>query len=158
MSQELINQFRQARLIYDDKLSPGDRAILRRCRTASEVLLEGAFWRIKQGIEADPNRVAQVVVCFPAVKQQSSDNFRFGSFLRGDKEPKDGDILRFRQLLQVQDSDELTHRLRRLLTHIDRAVDWGALGRDIFYFFSSDRSKRAWAQDFYSQIKEETND
>lgn len=143
-----------------DALGPGDRAVLRRCRDAGEVAMEGAFWRVVRAAPEDARaRLAVVVACFPAADQlRRVDGFSAGAYFRrallGKKrEITDSNALRFRQLVLVRDRDELVHRLRRVLVYADAPVDWGVLGRDIFYW--GDRVRRRWAQDFYSNVMKE---
>jgi CRISPR type I-E-associated protein CasB/Cse2 len=158
LAEEHIRAVRRA---YD-ALSPGDRAVLKRCRDAGEIAMEGAFWRVVRAApEEARSRLAEVVVCFPAAEQSRraagfSPGIHFHRALRGNREKlTDGGALRFRQLLQARGRDELVHRLRRLLTFADAPVDWGVLGSDVFYW--NDRVRRRWAQDFYSNVKEMTN-
>ncbi len=149
---------RAARRAYD-ALAPGDRAVLRRCRDADEIVMEGAFWRVVRAApESARGRLAEVVACFPAAEQlkhpqRFSPGAHFYRALLGNKrDVTDARALRFRQLLQARDRDELVHRLRRLLVFADAPVDWGILGRDVFYW--GDGVRRQWAQDFYSNAKE----
>jgi len=150
---------RAARKAYD-ALSPGEKAQLRRCRAANEVLLEGAFWRVVSGLPAAIRpRMSHIVACFPTAGQRRrTDGFASGTFLRralyAKKEPlKPSDTTRFRQLIEADDRDELVHRLRRALAQAQRPVDWGVLGADIYYW--GDGVRRRWAQDFYAPGKEE---
>lgn len=149
---------RAARRTYD-ALSPSDRAVLRRCREADEVAMEGAFWRVvRTAPESARGRLAEVVACFPAADQLKRVNgFSPGGHFRrallgGRRELSDAGALRFRQLVQARDRGELIHRLRRLLVFAEAPVDWGVLGLDVFYW--GDRVRRKWAQDFYSNGNE----
>lgn len=149
---------RAARRSYD-ALRPGDRAVLRRCRDAEEIAMEGAFWRVVRAApEGARSRLAEVVACFPAAEQlkrteQFSPGAHFRRALYGSKhEITDARALRFRQLLLARDRADLVHRLRRLLVFADAPVDWGVLGRDVFFW--GDRVRRQWAQEFYSNAKE----
>jgi CRISPR type I-E-associated protein CasB/Cse2 len=150
---------RAVRKAYDN-LSPGEQAQIRRCREANEVLLEAAFWRVVRPSPADARpRLAYVVACFPAADQtRRIADFTLGGFLRRTLYPrrlKAGEAIRFRQLVLARDRDESLHRLRRLLVHADRPVDWGVIGIDLFYL--GDIVRRRWAQDFYAPLKEDQN-
>lgn len=149
---------RAARRAYD-ALPLGDRAVLRRCRDVEEVAMEGAFWRVVRAApEGVRPRLAEVVVCFPAAEQlKRTTGFGVGAHfyraLRGNRRTlTDTGALRFRQLLQARDRGELVHRLRRLLAFADAPVDWGVLGKDVYFW--GDRVRRQWAQDFYSNAQE----
>jgi CRISPR type I-E-associated protein CasB/Cse2 len=155
-------QIRRMRLAYDRELSPGDRATLKRCRDADDIVLEGAFWRIASAAPPEArSRLATVVACFPAATQlRRPEGFQVGRFLRNQLHPgvrtvSPAKAVRFRQLVQARDLDELGHRLRKLLVHAGAPVDWGVLGRDVFFW--SDNVRRRWAQDFYSLLTEESH-
>jgi CRISPR type I-E-associated protein CasB/Cse2 len=152
---------RAVRRAYD-ALTPGDRATLRRCRSAGEIALEGAFWRVvSTAPEHARPRLASVVACFPAADQLGRfEGFRSGRHLRrvlqGDRRGEEGAwALPFRQLVQAREPEDVVHRLRRVLRLGGARVDWGVLGKDIFYW--GDRVRRTWAQDFYSNMKEEAH-
>jgi CRISPR type I-E-associated protein CasB/Cse2 len=152
------DHLRAVRRAYD-ALPLGDRAVLKRCRDTEEIVMEGAFWRVVQAApEGARLRLATVVACFSSADQlKRVEGFSPGGYfrraLRGSKrELTDAGALRFRQLLLVQDREELVHRLRRLLVFADAPVDWGVLGLDVFFW--SNRVRRQWAQDFYSNSKE----
>jgi CRISPR type I-E-associated protein CasB/Cse2 len=152
LSQQLLEPLRAMRARYD-KLPRGDSAPLRRCRTAHDVEMEGVFWRIVGATKPIPN-LAHVALLFPLAPQRSSAAFSFGRFLRGKIGDSSGAALRFRRLLDSRDRDDLDHRLRgmlRLACADGTAVDWGALGTDILWFFGERGSvRRRWAQDFYA--------
>jgi CRISPR type I-E-associated protein CasB/Cse2 len=153
---EVVAQIRAVRKRYDDTLSDGDRARLRRAKSIDEVALEGAYWRIAEGAsEVHPRTLQGLVMLFGLAPQRSTVGFALGRFLRerlvSGEEGKD---LRFRRLI-ARDRDELVHRLRgvlRLACGGDVPVDWGALGADLHFW--SDRVRREWAQSFYAPSKQ----
>ncbi len=149
----LKDAIRGARARYD-QLARGQTAVLRRCRTASEVALEGTFWRVAGALGREQRQLPQVVLLFPLASHSGREKFSFGGYLRRQLPDGDGSTLRFRRLLDSRDSDELSHRLRGILKLAGRdsaTVDWGALGLDILWFFAeSDDVRRRWAQDFYA--------
>lgn len=163
----LVTYGRQLRAAWD-ALGPGEAATLRRCATASELQLEGAYWRLVGVLPSNLRaQAALTVLCFPACKGRMDAGFRLGAFLRdallgaargGEKNP-----LRFRQLLASRTPEELGHRLRRLLKHIDGAVDWGVVFRDLVAWASADEEKRErvarrWARDFYTDDADDRDD
>ncbi len=159
--QELVDELRAIRRRYDE-LRRGDAAAIRRCKTAAEIALEPAFWRIVPPLAQQPWNFTHVVLLFPLAKQINPMRraFSFGRFLRLRlQKPKDADdrrSLRFHRLLASSDRDELDHRLRgvlRLACADDASVDWGVLGTDVLWFFAeSDIVRRRWAQDFYAPL------
>jgi CRISPR type I-E-associated protein CasB/Cse2 len=155
---ELAAQVRSVRARYD-LLSRGQVAILRRCRNADDVALEGTFWRVGGALAQEKKQLAHVVVQFPHASQirSAADRFSFGRMLRQKLGDSSGGELRIRRLLDSRDRDELDRRLRailRLACGDGAAVDWGGLGRDILWFFAeSDAVRRRWAQDFYAPTR-----
>lgn len=164
---DLGSHGRQLRAAWD-ALSPGDKAILRRCATASELQLEGAYWRLVRAVPRNLQaRAALTVLCFPSCAARTDTGFRLGGFLRdallkdarggADKNP-----LRFRQLIGCRTPEELGHRLRRLLKHIDSPVDWGVVFRDLTAWAGADdareRVSRRWARDFYTDDADDRDD
>ena len=145
-----------------DHLDRGTTAQIRRCRTADEVALEGAYWRIAQAL-AQQQWLPHVVLLFPLAPHASNQGrrFSFGGYLHRQLGDGDGATLRFRKLLDSHDPDDLDHRLRsilRLAAGDHAPLDWGVLGTDIRWFFAeSDGVRRRWAQDFYAPTSREAS-
>jgi CRISPR type I-E-associated protein CasB/Cse2 len=161
---EVMTQIRAVRSEYDQGLSPGDRAVLRRCREPTELLLEGAFWRLASrfGDDRARPRLAVVVFLFSACDAARAEGKGFGRYLnrhlsRG-KKLSPGATLRFRRLVAAPDLDALATRLRRLLVSLQAPLDWGVLGYDLMQWqrstVSAEAVLRQWAQDFYAPIYE----
>jgi CRISPR type I-E-associated protein CasB/Cse2 len=150
---QLCTDLRAVRARYD-KLPRGDIAVLRRCRTAEEIAVEGIYWHIGGPLAQRQRHLSHVVLLFPLAPQSASDRFSFGRFLSRELGDTDGAKLRFRRLLASRDRQELDHRMRAILrlACADKApVDWGVLGKDILWFLSeSGDTRRRWAQDFYA--------
>lgn len=157
---QLRDAIRAVRGRYD-ALPRGATAPLRRCRTADEVELEGAYWRVGGALAREQRRLPHVVLLFPLAPQVSRIDFAFGRYLRSRVGESDGAVQRFRRVLDSRDPDELDHRLRGLLKLAsagEHGVDWGSLGVDLLWFFAeSDRVRRRWAQDFYAPVTLETS-
>lgn len=144
----------------------GDCARLRRCTSALEVQMEGAFWRLVADVPQERRaEMAPLVLCFACCGSlgEEKGGFRFGHYLRNglarDRKLDDAKVTRFRQLLAAREPDEFHHRLRRLLTHIKTPLDWGVLTRDVIRWGGGryqnpawrDEVCRQWAQDFYDE-------
>jgi CRISPR type I-E-associated protein CasB/Cse2 len=150
---ELCTDIRAVRARYD-KLSRGEVASLRRCRTADEVSIEGTYWRVGSSLAQRQSHLPHVVLLFPLAQQVAKEKFLLGRLLRNKLGDSAGAALRVRRLLDSRDRDDLDHRLRGILrlACADRTpVDWGVLGTDILWFFAeSGAVRRRWAQDFYA--------
>jgi CRISPR type I-E-associated protein CasB/Cse2 len=146
-----------------DALDRGKTAQIRRCRTADDVALEGAYWRIGEALAYAQGHLPHVVLLFPLAPQAVGvgERFSFGRYLRRQIGDSEGATLRFRRVLDSRDRDELDHRLRGILRLAagDRTpLDWGVLGIDILWFFAeSDSVRRRWAQDFYAPTLQEAS-
>jgi CRISPR type I-E-associated protein CasB/Cse2 len=152
---ELRSDLRAVRGAYD-ALPRGETAVLRRCRTAEDVALEGVFWRAGGKLAHRQVHLSHVVLLFPLARHAVREGFSFGRFLRRQIGDKGAAVLRFRRLLDSRDRNELDHRLRgllRLACADGSAVDWGVLGADVLWFFAeSGATRRRWAQDFYAPM------
>lgn len=153
---DLCADLREVRGQYD-KLSRGQIASLRRCRSADEIALDGTYWRVGGSLAQREVHLRHVVLLFPLAHHARQGRFSFGRFLSHQLGDTDGAALRFRRLLDSRDRDDLDHRLRgilRLACPDKTPVDWGVLGKDILWFFAeSDAVRRRWAQDFYAPTK-----
>lgn len=159
---------RRVRLAYET-LGPGPIAILRRCRTRSELQQEGWFWRLVADTDStDRGWLSPFVACFPSAKHREDDDFSLGAHVRRRiySEVKLDDLpkrdVAFRRLLAARDRDDLTHQLRRVLLRASQprdergAVDWGVLGADLKFW--GDGVRRKWATGFYTTDVEDDLD
>jgi CRISPR type I-E-associated protein CasB/Cse2 len=161
---QLRSDLRGVRARYD-KLSRGDTASIRRCRSADEIAVDGTYWRIAGPFSQRQGRLLphlpHVVLHFPLAPQIARETFSFGRFLGRQLGDSDGATLRFRRLLDSRDRDDLDHRLRgilRLVCADKTPVDWGVLGTDILWFFSENGTvRRRWAQEFYAPMTSRPN-
>jgi CRISPR type I-E-associated protein CasB/Cse2 len=156
--QALAQDLRSVRAAYD-QLERGESAAIRRARDAAELALEGVFWRIGGATARRERHLAHVVLAFPLAEHRTMATFSFGLYLQRAIGANASGLMRFRRLLASRDRDELDRRLRALLRLAAKdgaPVDWGVLGADVLWFFaSSDRVRRRWAQDFYAPIASE---
>ena len=146
------HQMRRVRERYD-ALGPGDRAVLRRCKTEDDLRLEGAYWRVVGDARDLERGIATAVLLFPLAAQRTSERFSFGRYLRSHlKVDHDGTTLRVRRVIQSE-RDQLAHRLRGLIKLAEAGdgtpgIDWGVLGADLARF--GDHVRRNWTQDFFA--------
>jgi len=168
--EKFISYGRVLRRIYDDDhlCRRADRNAMRSLRMSSEILTEGAFWKLQtlansthereyqESLQPSPLFIGPVVLCFPSCKA-STDGVSLGKFLQHlkgkESEQTTSRDLHFRRLLASRDVDDLIHQLRRILKQIDRPVDWGMVFADLFDWQrekARDRVKQRWAEDFYT--------
>lgn len=148
-------EIRDLRKKYEE-LTEGERTALKNCPNAIAIMGDRTFWKLA-GSQSDDNRLrlAHLVACFPAAPQLSDPaGFKPGAFLRealypGQNPQTPEQALKYKHLTQARDVDELVPRIRKLLSETKKPVDWGVLGRDLFFW--SDKVRKAWDKDFYAQ-------
>lgn len=133
-----------------DNLHNRQISAIKRCHVTEDLKLESSYYTLIREFKGD---LSGVVILFPYASQViDASNFYFGSYLKNNLAnlSEDSKERRFRQLVDSQDKDQLTHRLRGLLKISDSPVDWGVLGSDILRFFWQGGSvKKSWAEGFY---------
>jgi CRISPR system Cascade subunit CasB len=137
----------------------GDRAELRRCADLLQVMQTEAFHSARRRLigaglsEADSRnpRLAAIVALAAHVKGLSDQSLP-ETFSSGDKPPVSP--LRFRQILEAADDDELFTRLRRVLPLVDNAVNLATLAADVWYW--GDRVRKRWVYDYRWPAKQST--
>lgn len=146
-------QIRDLRKAYE-ALSDAERDALKRCPNATAIMMDRTFWKLAGATSDDVRlRLAHLVACFPSAPQLPDPaGFKPGLFLRevlypGQSPATPDQALKYKHLTQARDVDELVPRIRKLLGEAKRPVDWGVLGRDLFFW--SDKVKKAWDKDFY---------
>ena len=129
----------------------GDRAELRRCADLLQVMQTEAFHGARRRLiaaglsEADSRspRLAAIVALAAHVKASSEESLPV-AFSSGEKAPVSP--LRFRQILEATDDDELFSRLRRVLPLIDGRVNLPALAANVWYW--GDTVRKRWVYDY----------
>lgn len=115
----------------------GARAQLRRCHNLLAVEQTPAFHAARQLLEEaglkptvgrQRSRLPSAIALLAHVKSKGAQSLP-QAFSQGDKPPVSP--LRFRQLLDARDDEELFTRLRRVLPLIDSAVDPTQLANDV---------------------------
>lgn len=148
-----LEQIRDLRKAYE-ALADADRDALKRCPDAHAIMMDRTFWKLAASLSDDTRlRLAHLVACFPAAPQlPDPTGFKPGLFLRealypGQSPATPDQALKYKHLVQARDVDELVPRMRKILADSKRAVDWGVLGRDMFFW--SDKIRKGWDRDFY---------
>jgi CRISPR system Cascade subunit CasB len=137
----------------------GDRAELRRCADLLQVMQTEAFHAARRRLigaglseaESRKPRLAAIIALAAHVKGLSDQSLA-ETFSSGDKPPVSP--LRFRQILEAADDDELFTRLRRVLPLVDSAVNLPALAADVWFW--GDRVRKRWVYDYRWPAKQST--
>lgn len=136
----------------------GERAELRRCEDLLQVMQTPAFQRIRRRLielglkpeDSEQDRLAAVIGL--AAHVSSAAEATVHRELPGlpvafseDEKPAISP-LRFRQLLDARDDDELFTRLRRVLPLVKERVNLFCLANDVFYW--GDKVRKRWIYDY----------
>ncbi len=129
----------------------GDRAELRRSADLLQVMQTEAFQAARRRLiaaglsdaESRRSRLAAIVALAAHVKGLSDQPLP-ETFSPGDKPAVSP--LRFRQILEAADDDELFTRLRRVLPLVDSAINLPALSADVWHW--GDSVRKRWVYDY----------
>ncbi len=136
----------------------GDRAALRRCRSASEVAFVPYFHRLRLELakvtDVQPQSLARVAGVLSHVKKYEggatpSIAGQMAAKKDGSDQARVSD-LRFRRLLAIDDADELYGSMIRIVRLLGGGADIPSLADGIYWWNS--RTKNAWAYDYYSKV------
>lgn len=146
----------------------GDRAALRRCRTIDEVLLQPAFYQIREGLRKDgfefrftdaDERLAAVVglVAWIDTDDRSKPFRQQLGRRRPDSDAALLSGLRFRRMLEARNRDELFELLRHTIDLLGRSVHVPDLANDVYYWApdSKNSTRRNWAEGYYTAAPQE---
>jgi CRISPR system Cascade subunit CasB len=129
----------------------GDRAELRRCADLLQVMQSEAFHGARKRLiaaglaesESRSPRLAAIIALASHIKASSEESLP-AAFSFGDKPPVSP--LRFRQILEATDDDELFTRLRRVLPLLDGRVNLPALAANVWYW--GDTVRKRWVYEY----------
>lgn len=140
----------------------GDRAMLRRCHSPTEVAFMPTYHRLRLSLErfghVDPDRLALVAGVLSHLKEntRTKSTITFAQQLATPK--KDGDHaamsgLRFRRLLQVENPDDLYQAMIRAVRLLGGAADIDTLANGVYWW--NEMTKKSWAFDYYEKAPNE---
>lgn len=136
-----LPDFVALKMRYDNESFPtGARAELRRVAEPDDVAFTPALYRLFPGQRPD-ERHLRLAYLLPYCKHASRTK-PLGAQL-AEAQVAEARVL---QVARSQAPLDLV-QLRRLLMHIEPAVDWSEFGRTIWYW--NDRAKRQLVEDFY---------
>lgn len=128
---------------YDNERFPnGARAELRRVAEPDDVALCPALYRLFPGQRPDIRHLC-LAFLLPCCKHSAKAK-SLGVQLAeaGVADARVLQVARARAPLDMV-------QLRRLLTHVEPTVDWSEFGRMIWYWYSNNKAKRRFVEDFY---------
>lgn len=140
----------------------GARADLRRCHSISDVMFVPEYHHLLEMSGADRNNpdelaslavVAWVLSWVKAELPQGEGKVSFAMQLA--KASPQFKIVRFRRMLETQESDDLGMQLIRAVRFLGQTADVYSLIDGILFWNRGDSVKRRWAVDYYRFAKDE---
>lgn len=137
----------------------GDRAALRRCRSAQEVAFVPAFHRLRQNLSRiaplDAEKLAVVAGTLSHVRK-NDPLLRFAQQMATPREGSDRarvSGLRFRRLLKIEGRENLYDAMIRTIRLLDGTVNIASLADGVYWW--NEKTKNAWAFDYYDKAPNE---
>lgn len=138
----------------------GDRAALRRCRSAQEIAFVPAFHRLRHDLSriapVDAEKLAVVAGILSHVRKNDY-SLRFAQQMATSKDGGDRarvSGLRFRRLLKIEGRNDLYGAVVRTIRLLDGSVNIASLADGVYWW--NERTKNNWAFDYYDRAPEES--
>jgi CRISPR system Cascade subunit CasB len=135
--------FVKLRVAYEEALTNGQRAELRRAASPEDLGLLPSYYRLLPG---RPGSQWERVVYFVPHAGHRSGAPSLGEQLARARVSE----ARLFQVIRSTYPNDLI-QMRRLLQHVDAIVDWAELGRTLYYW--GDRSKRKLVESYFMALK-----
>ena len=138
----------------------GDRAALRRCRSAQEIAFVPAFHRLRHDLSriapVDAEKLAVVAGILSHVRKNDY-SLRFAQQMATSKDGGDRarvSGLRFRRLLKIEGRDDLYGAIVRIVRLLDGSVNIASLADGVYWW--NEKTKNNWAFDYYDRAPKES--
>ncbi|MBU2054501.1 MAG: type I-E CRISPR-associated protein Cse2/CasB [Proteobacteria bacterium] len=134
----------------------GERAVLRRCGTLTDVAFSPAYHRLRSAVNRfgfiDDDGLALVAGLAARIK----DDIDSGSIAEQMATAKSGGDakarisgLRFRRLLKVKEREDLFSAMTRVIALLGGSVNMQSLAQGVYFW--NDKTRKQWAFDYYSK-------
>lgn len=132
----------------------GERAVLRRCRSLTEVALTPAYHRLRRAVSrfgtVDDDGLA-LLACLAVRVKSDADDARIAEQMATGKPDGSARVsgLRFRRLLKARDLEELLSTMSRTIALLGSSVNLQSLAQSVYWW--NDQTRKRWAFDYYSK-------
>jgi len=134
----------------------GERAVLRRCGSLTEVVFSPAYHRLRSMVSrfgfVDDDGLALVAVLTASIKENIGSG-RIAEQMATSKSGSDAKArvsgLRFRRLLKVKEREDLFSTMTRILALLGGSVNIQSLAHGVYFW--NDKTRKEWAFDYYSK-------
>src|SRR3989339_559460 len=134
----------------------GERAVLRRCGTLTDVAFSPAYHRLRSAVSrfgfVDDDGLTLVAGLAARIK----DVIGSGSIAEQMATPKSGGDskarvsgLRFRRLLKVREREDLFSAMIRVIALLGGSINMRSLAQGVYFW--NDKTRKQWAFDYYSK-------
>lgn len=136
----------------------GERALLRRCRSLTEVVFTPAYHRLRVAVSrcgiVNDDSLALVAGLAARVKTDT-DDAQIAEQMAGGKPDGSARVsgLRFRRLLKVHGTEEMLSAMSRTIALLDGSVNLQNLVQSVYWW--NDQTRKKWAFDYYSKASSE---
>lgn len=136
----------------------GERAVLRRSATLSEVVFSPTYHRLRRALmnisRFDDDRLS-LVVGLSARVRANADGFGIAEQMATGKPDGSARVsgLRFRRLLKVNNREELFNAMTRIIALLGGAVNLQSLAQSVYFW--NDKTRKDLAFEYYSKAPNE---
>ena len=136
----------------------GDRAVLRRCRSLTEVVFVPSYHRLRQELlrlgNVDSDGLAITAGLAAHVKVINAEH----TLAKQMALPKAGGTarvsgLRFRRLLKIEGREDMYHAMIRIVALLGGALNLISLAESVYWW--NDLTRKNWAFDYYTNAPSE---
>ncbi len=139
----------------------GERAVLRRCGTLTDVAFSPAYHRLRSMVSrfgfVDDDGLALVAGLAARIKENMGSG-RIAEQMATAKSGGDAKArvsgLRFRRLLKVREREDLFSPMIRIVDLLGGSVNIQSLAQGVYFW--KDKTRKQWAFDYYSKAPGET--
>lgn len=136
----------------------GDRAVLRRCRSLTEVVFVPSYHRLRQELLGFGNVDSEGLAIAAGLAAQVKANNAEQALAKQMALPKAGGSarvsgLRFRRLLKIQGRKDLYHAMIRIVALLGGSLNLISLAESVYWW--NDFTRKNWAFDYYTNAPSE---
>jgi CRISPR system Cascade subunit CasB len=136
----------------------GERAVLRRCGTLTDVAFSPAYHRLRSVVSrfgsVDDNGLALVAGLAARIRGDIggvSIAEQMATAKSGGDAKARVSGLRFRRLLKVKEQEDLFSAMTRVIALLGGAVNMQSLAQGVYLWNDNDKTRKQWAFDYYSK-------
>lgn len=136
----------------------GERAVLRRCHTLTEIVFSPAYHRLRLALERFGEVQAEQLALVTGLAARVKSNIVDGRVAEQMAIGKaDGSArvsgLRFRRLLKIKDREKLFTTMTRIIALLGGSANLPSLAQSMYFW--NDKTRKEWAFDYYSKAVNE---